>query len=104
MGWITVVILLTTNGSERFLIVVQPDIITGDYYYVIHELQCIPMPCFQQRNIRGGDWIGKFNHTTKTYESINSTNFIRSLKVVNDIVDRYQNNPTVIGIEPSNLL
>lgn len=35
--------------------------------------------------------------------SINSTNFVRSLKVVSAVVDRYADHPEVIGIEPSKL-
>ena len=51
-------------------------------------------------NIRGADWIGKFNHVTKQHESVNNTNFIHSVQVVHNIIEMYKDNPVVIGIEP----
>eukprot|EP01038_Epipyxis_sp_PR26KG_P009311 gene9311-12547_t len=56
---------------------------------------------YEHWTMRGGDWIGQFNTTTKTYQTLNSSNFIHSVSVVNIIVDMYKDNPVVIGIEPS---
>lgn len=53
---------------------------------------------------RGGDWTGRYNHTSKEYESIDSDNVLSSLHVINAIVDRYKDHPAVVGIEPSKCL
>jgi hypothetical protein len=50
--------------------------------------------------MRGGDWVGPFNVRNGTYDSIDSAAVLNSLAVVNAIVDRYQHNPVVMGIEP----
>ncbi len=73
---------------------------------------------YEHWNIRGGDWAGNcfihchsliptqqivagyFNTTSKEYTSINSTNILASLQVVDLIVERYRNNEVVVGITP----
>jgi glucan 1,3-beta-glucosidase len=53
-------------------------------------------------DIRGGDWIGHYNQSTKEYDSINMTNINHSLNVVEILVDLHKNDPIVIGLEPLN--
>lgn len=57
---------------------------------------------FEHWNLRDGDWIGHFNLTTQTYSDINKENLMHGLRVVQDIVDLYKQNPIVVGIEPLN--
>jgi len=53
-------------------------------------------------DIRGADWLGPFSAVTGTYDSVNDSHVIDTIKVVNIIVDRYKHNPVVMGIEPLN--
>jgi glucan 1,3-beta-glucosidase len=55
---------------------------------------------FEHWNLRGGDWVGHFNRSSQSYDSINRENLLHGLRVVENIVTRYKHNPTVIGIEP----
>lgn len=55
---------------------------------------------FEHWNLRSGDWVGHFNRTSQTYDSVSRENLLRSLRVIEQIVEKYKLNPTVIGIEP----
>lgn len=57
---------------------------------------------FEHWNLRSGDWVGHFNRTSQTYDSVSRENLLHSLRVVESIVEKYKLNPTVIGIEPVN--
>ena len=51
-------------------------------------------------SMKGGEWIGHYNQTTKQYSSINGTNLEHSMKVVQLLVDRHKSDPIIVGLEP----
>jgi glucan 1,3-beta-glucosidase len=55
---------------------------------------------FEHWDLRSGDWVGHFNRSSQSYDSINRENLLHGLRVIENIVTRYKSNPTVIGIEP----
>lgn len=57
---------------------------------------------FEHWNLRSGDWVGHFNRSSQSYDSISRENLLHGLRVVENIVKKYKSNPTVIGIEPVN--
>jgi glucan 1,3-beta-glucosidase len=57
----------------------------------------------QLQDIREADWVGRYNKTSKTYPGgLNLGNIVHSLHVIEAIAVRYQNDLTVVGIEPVN--
>jgi hypothetical protein len=60
-------------------------------------MQCNAMLFFY---IKGGEWIGHYNQSTKQYISINGTNLDHSLRVVQILVDLHKADPVVVGLEP----
>lgn len=57
---------------------------------------------YRHWDIRGGDWVGHFNDTTKMYDSVNMTNIEHSLHVVREIVKAHKDDPVLAGLEPVN--
>ena len=57
---------------------------------------------FEHWPIRNAKWIGEFNQTTATYDTINNDNIQHSLNVIQIIVDLYKDHHAVLGIEPVN--
>jgi glucan 1,3-beta-glucosidase len=55
---------------------------------------------FEHYETIGAYWIGDYNITTRTYNSINQNNIKHSLEVVRRIVDMYKDEPAVVGLEP----
>jgi glucan 1,3-beta-glucosidase len=53
-------------------------------------------------NMRGANWLGHYNLDTKEYDSLNTSNFLHSVRVVDNMLDRYASYPVVTGIEPVN--
>lgn len=73
---------------------------TGHYRW-IGNLTSAGAAVYEHWLQRGGDWAGPFNVISATYDSIDSVGILNSLHVINVIVDRYKDNPVVMGIEPS---
>lgn len=57
---------------------------------------------YRHWEIRGGDWIGKWNGKTLKYDNVNYKNIEHSLTVVRKVIEMYVDNDTVVGIEPVN--
>lgn len=51
---------------------------------------------------RGGDWAGAYDEIHHNYSSIDSSNILSTLKVINSIINTYKTHPAVIGIQPVN--
>ena len=57
---------------------------------------------FQHWPIRSANWIGDFDSLAVNYTNINHDNIAHSLKVIENLVDRYAGHPALLGIEPVN--
>ena len=57
---------------------------------------------FEHWTIRNAEWIGQFNSSTSTYDTINQDNIDRILNVIYLIVNKYQHRECILGIEPLN--
>jgi len=57
---------------------------------------------FQHWPIRDARWMGAFDQDTAEYSFIDRENIQHSLKVIQEIVDRYAGHPAVLGLEPVN--
>lgn len=57
---------------------------------------------FQHWPIRAANWMGTFDSHQIKYTTINHENIAHSLRVIETIVDRYHDNPAVLGVEPVN--
>lgn len=53
---------------------------------------------YQHWDIRGGDWAGPFNAAKGTFDSINETNIVDSLRVINTIIETLKDDPAIIGL------
>ena len=60
------------------------------------------MTTFQHWPIRSAHWIGDFDTEKVSYKNINYDNVAHSLRVIENIVDRYSGHPAVLGVEPVN--
>jgi glucan 1,3-beta-glucosidase len=67
---------------------------------ITDKLQWSGNSSFKHWDLREGDWVGHFNLTSHSYSDVNKENLMHGLQVVQNIVDIYKQNPTVIGIEP----
>eukprot|EP00956_Cyclotella_meneghiniana_P043891 scaffold292801_cov83-Cyclotella_meneghiniana.AAC.1 len=57
---------------------------------------------FQHWPIRAANWMGNFDPHAVNYTDINHENIEHSVRVVQDLVDKYHDHPAVLGIEPVN--
>jgi len=57
---------------------------------------------FDHWNHRSADWIGDYNLTTKKYDNINYNNIQFTLRIVEIILNRYENKKSFWGLEPIN--
>ncbi|KAI9917583.1 hypothetical protein PsorP6_012496 [Peronosclerospora sorghi] len=62
----------------------------------------IGLTTFDHWSLRSAGWVGKFNSSSGTYESINYEHLRHSLDTVTAIVHRYATHPAIIGLEPAN--
>ena len=60
------------------------------------------MTTFQHWPIRAANWIGEFDPQAINYTTINYDNIDHSLRVIQKLVDRYHDHPSVLGVEPVN--
>ena len=105
MVWTTVEQLAIWNGHTLYQRAVPLNTCTGTLEVSIlrnaSSKMCIYLNAtFLYPSIKGGEWIGHYNQTTKQYSSINGTNLEHSLKVVQLLVDRHKSDPIVVGLEP----
>lgn len=57
---------------------------------------------FQHWPIRSANWFGEFDPRAINYTTINHANIEHSLRVIEEIVERYHDHPAVLGVEPVN--
>ena len=55
---------------------------------------------FRHWDIRAANWAGKFNTSTKKYDSINMANVAFTLSVISTMLDIHRNDPCITAIEP----
>ena len=55
---------------------------------------------YRHWDIRAANWAGKFNTTTKKYDTINMANVAFTLSVIEKINDIHRNDPTIVAFEP----
>ena len=57
---------------------------------------------FDHWNYRSADWIGNYNITSKNYTNINYNNIQFTLRIIELILDKYQDKKAFWGLEPLN--
>ena len=57
---------------------------------------------FQHWSSRDAQWIGDFNFSSLQYDYINQDHIQMTLKVISEMVSKYQHFPAVLGLEPLN--
>ncbi|RLN82603.1 hypothetical protein BBJ28_00003771 [Nothophytophthora sp. Chile5] len=68
----------------------------------IQSTQPVGVTMFEHWPVRSAEWAGDFDAETGTYRSINYEHLNHSLTTVGLIVDRYAENPAIVGLEPVN--
>lgn len=105
MVWTTVEQLAIWNGHTLYQRAVPLNTCTGTLEVSILQQTSSKVRIYLNAtllfsSIKGGEWIGHYNQTTKQYSSINGTNLEHSLKVVQLLVDRHKSDPIIVGLEP----